>query len=481
VLFEHHKDLVAALEHLVEVKGNEVHILDGEAIRQKLIDRLIYNAVFHPNDDLKYYARWLIREIAAGLVIYPASIAPLYHAMGRGETPLFTTPAVNIRLFTYDVCRAYIRAAKKAECAAFIFEIAKSEMGYTYQNPGEYAACVLAAAIKEHYQGPLFIQGDHFQVSAKNYLADREREIDDLKSLIDEAIDAGFYNVDIDTSTLVDLSKPTEEEQQEPNFTNCAELTDYIRRRQPAGMEISVGGEIGEVGGTNSRVEEFRAFMEGFTRELRTRNDKAQGIAKMSVQTGTEHGGVPTAEGRVAEVKLDFNVLRDIGEVARREFGLGGTVQHGASTLPEEMFDRFPSHSCCEIHLATGFQNMIYDHPAFPSELKEEMYQWLDQNARAERKEGYSDEQFYYKSRKRALGPFKQRMWDLPSDVKQAMMADVEAKFSFYMEKLNVKNTAGLVRDTIQIKRVPMNPPATGLHKTAENTLSYILSDTGGE
>lgn len=481
MLFESQNDLNQALHHIVEVKGNEVHVHDSEAVRHKLIDRLIYNAVFHPNDDLRYYVRWLIREIAAAFAIYPAAIAPVYFAMGQGKTSNFTTPAVNIRMLTYDVARAYIRAAKKAECAAFIFEIAKSEMGYTFQRPAEYSACILAAAIKEHYQGPVFIQGDHFQVNAKNFQADRERELDGLRGLIDESIEAGFFNIDIDTSTLVDLSQPTEDEQQAPNYRTCAELADYVRRRQPQGVDISLGGEIGEVGGYNSKVEEFRAFMEGFIRELRTRNGQATGIAKMSVQTGTEHGGRPTAEGTPAEVKLDFSVLHDIGQVARRDYGIGGTVQHGASTLPDDMFDRFPQHACCEIHLATGFQNMIYDHPAFPSDLKEEMYTWLDQNATAERKPDYTDRQFYYKARKRAIGPFKQRMWDLPPETRDAVMRDVEAKFAFYIEKLGVKNTAGIVRDLVKIKKVAMAPIERGLHKSAENTLNYILSDTGGE
>ena len=43
---------------------------------------------------------------------------------------------------------------------ALIFEIARSEIGYTGIRPAEYAASIRAAAIKEGYQGPLFLQGD---------------------------------------------------------------------------------------------------------------------------------------------------------------------------------------------------------------------------------------------------------------------------------------------------------------------------------
>jgi len=101
-------------------------------------------------------------------------------------------------------------------------------------------------------------------------------------------------------------------------------------------------------------------------------------------------------------VKLDFDVLRAIGESARKKYGLAGAVQHGASTLPEAMFHHFPQVDCAEIHLATGFQNMMYDGGFLPDELKARMYRWLDENCAAERTEGMSDEQFHYKTRKKA-------------------------------------------------------------------------------
>lgn len=482
MLFTNRADLDAAVQGILTIEGNHVQVPDVQRLRHRLIDRLVYNAVFHENEDLRAFCRWLVREVAAARGVVPASIFGLYAAIGKGRVArAFTVPAVNIRLFTYDVARAYFRAAASASCGAFIFEIAKSEMGYTFQDPSEYATCILAAAVKEGHHGPVFIQGDHFQVNKKAYVQDAAKELDGLRDLIDQAIEAGFFNIDIDSSTLVDLVQVGEDAQQRPNYKVCAELTDYIRRREPQGVTVNVGGEIGEVGGINSNVAEFRAFIEGFTTELRTRNGDALGISKMSVQTGTEHGGVPTPTGGVADVKLDFNVLKDIGEVARREYQLAGTVQHGASTLPQELFDKFPQHACCEIHLATGFQNLVYDHPAFPRDLKEEMYRWLDANTRLERKEGQTDEQFYYKARKRALGPFKKQMWDLGDDVKDAIMRDVEAKLGFYIGKLGAGNTADLARDTVVSKRVDMPAPVSGLHKTAKKTFEYILSDTGGE
>ena len=128
--------------------------------------------------------------------------------MGRGEAGGFTVPAINIRAMAYDTARAVIRAAKRLNAGAFIFEIARSEIGYTEQRPHEYAAIVFAAALREGFTGPLFIQGDHVQANAKKYSGpERDKELETLRALIREEIAAGFYNIDIDTSTLVDLDK----------------------------------------------------------------------------------------------------------------------------------------------------------------------------------------------------------------------------------------------------------------------------------
>ena len=92
-----------------------------------------------------------------------------------------------------------------------------------------------------------------------------------LRALIQEEIAAGFYNIDIDTSTLVDLDKPTLDEQQEVNVNLAADFAAFIRAHEPQGVTVSVGGEIGEVGGKNSDVHELHAYMDGFNAELKKR------------------------------------------------------------------------------------------------------------------------------------------------------------------------------------------------------------------
>ena len=210
---------------------------------------------------------------------------------------------------TYDCARAAFKAAIQRKVGAMIFEIARSEIGYTAQRPREYFSSVMAAAIKEGFQGPLFVQGDHFQVSNKKFKEKPEEEIKAIEQLIKEAIQAGFYNIDIDTSTLVDLSQTTVSEQQRANYELCARFTAFIRKHQPQGITISVGGEIGEVGGKNSDETELRAFMDGFNRAL---PDGLPGLSKISIQTGTSHGGVVLPDGTLAQVAIDFKVLKEL-------------------------------------------------------------------------------------------------------------------------------------------------------------------------
>src|SRR5688572_6623517 len=413
------------------------------------IDQLAHTAVFG-DEGQKADARRQIHLRARDHGAISSSIFPLYQALGRREIDRrFTVPAFNIRALTYDVARALFRAAMRHDVGPFIFEIARSEIGYTEQRPAEYAACVLAAAIAEGYKGPVFIQGDHFQASAKKWATEEGKasEVKALESLIDEAIAAEFYNIDIDTSTLVDLSFDTRDEQQQTNYTYTAHLAKYIRARQPQGIEISIGGEIGEVGKYNTQPDEVRAYVEGVKHLL----GGDPGIAKISVQTGTSHGGVPMADGSIAEAKIDFDVLRETTRICREEYGIAGSVQHGASTLPEEVFNKFPENDAVEIHLATGFQNMILDAETLPQEMKEEIRKFCFENCADERKSDETDEQFVYKTRKKAIGPFKQRMWELPPAQKKPIIDAIEKKFEFLMDKLGVYATHGLITKYVPV------------------------------
>src|SRR5712692_7040460 len=454
--FQSLKEMTDAVKPAATVLSDRVSVTNAGAVTGDLVDRLVWTSVFGRDAELRGTARWIVRSLAANAGIRPGSIHDLYLAMGRGQAAGFTVPAINVRAMTYDAARAVIRSAKKLNAGAFIFEIARSEIGYTEQRPHEYAAVVIAAALREGFTGPLFIQGDHVQVSAKKYHSpDREKELDALRVLILEEIEAGFYNIDIDTSTLVDLSKPTLAEQQDVNVTLAADFAAFIRKHQPQGVTVSVGGEIGEVGGKNSDVHELHAYMDGFNAKLKEHGPGLVGLSKISVQTGTAHGGFVNADGTVrTDVKIDLKTLAELSRVARTDYGLAGAVQHGASTLPPEAFDAFPRAGACEIHLATDFQNMVYEHPRFPAGLKSEMYAWIREHAADERKPTDTEEQFIYKARKKAIGPFKQRMWSIDEASRRAIGQSLEERFAFLMKQLKIAGTADVVSRFVRV------PPA---------------------
>lgn len=448
--------------------GDAVFLSDGTvavrhaaALAGPAMDALVRDAVFG-DPGRRDHARWLIWELGQCVGVRPASIHELYLARGRGAVGGFTVPAINVRGMAYDTARSIFRVANALNAGAFLLEIARSEIAYTDQRPSEYVSVMLAAALREGFRGPVFIQGDHFQVNAKKFAVDPVAEVDAVKALAREAIEAGFYNIDVDTSTLVDLAQPTLAEQQRRNYETCVDITRAVRALEPGGVTISVGGEIGEVGTANSTVEELEAFMDGFNAALAAEAPGTAGLSKISVQSGTSHGGVVLPDGSIADVKLDLKTLESLSRVARDRYGLSGAVQHGASTLPDAAFHHFPRTETAEIHLATNFQNMLYD--ALPAALRDEIYAWLSVNAREERKTGDSDEQFFYKTRKKALGPFKRALWDLDAGTRDRLAAAYDDKFRFLFTQLAVGGTKDAVRRHVRPMAIRRPAPGTAGH-----------------
>lgn len=454
-----------AFGNAVSRSNGTVTVHDPAVLTGTGMDALVRDAVFATGDS-RDQARWLIWELGQAVGVRPSSIHELYIARGSGAVGGFTVPAINVRGMAYDTARSIFRVANRLDAGAFILEIARSEIAYTDQRPSEYVAVMIAAALREGFRGPVFIQGDHFQVNAKKYAVDRDTEVNAVKQLAREAIDAGFYNIDVDTSTLVDLSQPTHYEQQRRNFEECVDITTALRGFEPRGVTVSVGGEIGEVGTSNSTIEELEAFMDGFNDTLRTRAPGMAGLSKISVQSGTSHGGVVLTDGSIADVKLDLMTLMKLSQVAREKYGLSGAVQHGASTLPDEAFNNFPRTETAEIHLATNFQNMLYD--ALPATLRDEVYGWLGENAKEERKAGDSDEQFFYKTRKKALGPFKRAFWDLDAGAREKLATAYDEKFTFLFTQLAVGGTKDAVRRHVKPMAIHRPAPGTAGHVVVE-------------
>lgn len=480
-----------ALKVIIEVIPGGVKIVDEERLREYLVDQLVYDATFNPDKQVVELCRKLIRDIAFAQGATLDSVYELYVRKAR-DPGQYTVPAINIRGMGYNTARAVLASAV-ANNVSPILEIAKSEIGYTGQRPAEFTTSVLAAAIKEGYKGRVYLQGDHFQISADGYFGNVEKGIkanpekarNAIKELITEAILAGFYQIDLDMSVLVDWSKPTADEQQKTNYQETALLTAYVRDLErklgldKLGIVVNLGGEIGEIGmglekgkERNSSAEDLRAFMRGYILELKRLSQgvgyELKPLTKLAVQTGTKHGGVRDAQGKVTKAKVSFNTLAELGKIAREEFGLAGVVQHGASTLPEDYFTVFAgrpvpvgmtvdetllneaskavlsSNPVSEVHLATAYQDTALDHREFPSGLFQQIHKFimaLDSTKKQIEEKGDSPEKAFTDNRKNAWGPFKVQVWNLPASIQAAIRVSLKTQFDTVFNNLGVKDS----------------------------------------
>ncbi|MDO8524348.1 MAG: class II fructose-bisphosphate aldolase [bacterium] len=359
-----------------------------------------------------------VRKKALKQGIFLASIAPLYKEITKSNITDFSVPAFNIRALTFDTACAIFKSAKKAKAGAFILEIASSEMEYTKQNSEEFSLCILGAAIKEKYKGPIFLQGDHF------YLKDiTEEAINNLQDLILKSFNAGFYNFDIDCSAL----------SLEDNIKQTNNFIDFIKKNQPQGVEVAIGGEVSSIGGAETTSAELDSFLK-----------KCQGLTKVSCQTGTRHGGKILTSGDFAPINIDYENIKKLVWVAK-QYGISGIVQHGASTLQKAQFTELKKAGVLEIHLSTLFSDIIFDSRYLPSSLNKNMHSWVDQNFAEEKENFWSNIQFFKNFRKKTLGIFKKNLWQMPEKNIKLIGKELEENFLFFFKVFGVDNTKSLV------------------------------------
>ena len=389
---------------------------------RKLVEKYIFGS---EKNKAKIYSK--IKSMALKRGIFLASIAPLYKEIAKGNLDGFSVPAFNIRTLTFDMSCAIFRAAKKAKAIAFILEIASSEMEYTKQSPEEFALCCLGAAIKEKYKDPIFLQGDHF------YLKDTSEEaINNLQNLILKSLVAGFYNFDIDCSAL----------SPEDNVKYTNYFVEFIKKNQPQGVEIAIGGEVSSIGGGSAS---FTTGDNTTPSQLESFLKRVHGLIKVSCQTGTRHGGKVLPSGLAEKVNINFESIKHLGEIAK-QYGLAGVVQHGASTLQENQFTELTKAGVLEVHLSTLFQNIILDSKYFPKDLKNKMYSLARESYSIQAKKCETDVQFLQIFRKKVLGAFKKEIWQMPKKNIQGISKELEEKFTFFFKIFGVNDTKNLIK-----------------------------------
>jgi fructose/tagatose bisphosphate aldolase len=408
------------------------------------LDELALALALAPEAERPDHAKALRRE-AERAGVWPASIAPVYRALAEERIDPLTVPAMNVRGLSYRVARAAWRTAVRTAAGPIIFELAPSEAWAGDQSFAEFAAMVLAAAAREGVRGPVFLQADH--VSLEDDGPESVRQAHDH---IESALEAGFRQIDVDAAALARPSTDAAERQEDNARVTC-EVARSIHQRAP---DAVVGGEVGEIGGADTTPEDLRAFLAA----VRACGCDGEGwLGKVSVQTGTRHGGVVLADGSSGRMRMDPTLARTLADVARREFGLPGVVQHGASTLEPDQWAQLPAAGVIEVHLATGLQNVVLDHPALPAELVARMrHELAGPVAHAERgsdsEEPLTAQQVYAHNRWRAWGVFKRDLWQLPEAVLAHLDVALEAWFETTFSALGVAGR----RDALRLVEPPV-------------------------
>jgi uncharacterized protein (UPF0276 family) len=351
---------------------DEVNALGSVTDPKKLANEVIWQLQYSASTaegEVKQAAIAAINSLAAAQNITTGSNTAFYEAKAKGENQFFTVPAINSRMATFHTVRAAVRAADRLNVPHVIFEIALSEIGYTAQEQDEYAALVKAAYISLGITNrEIYLQADHYQLDPKKYSKDAKAEVERIQKEITKALEAGVYNIDIDTSKFetADISKSDEENQAE-NARLTAELLMFIREYETENKlpcTISVGAEVGEVGGENTKYPQVNAFLSLVAGHVK-KHKHIKGFSKVAINVGSAHGGVLGPDGQPLDsVPLNFQAHHDLYMNGVDPLSSGKhvlTVQHGASTLPHKYFSLFPAMHVAEIHLATGFQNIVWE------------------------------------------------------------------------------------------------------------------------
>ncbi|MCI0345083.1 MAG: aldolase, partial [Chloroflexi bacterium] len=187
-------ELMERLAGAAHVEDDQLVIDDAARFRGEPVRDLAWTATFSQDQAAVDAARWIVWEASQALGARSASIHQLYMARAHDDVAAFTVPAINIRAQTFDMARIVYESAEADDVGAVILELARSEQTYTYQRPIDYATACLAGAVAAGWQGPVFLQGDHYQFNAKKYADDPEAMTEEIRRACRLAADAGYRN-----------------------------------------------------------------------------------------------------------------------------------------------------------------------------------------------------------------------------------------------------------------------------------------------
>ena len=452
-------ELLDALAGIAHVEGGQLVIDDDRPSASAASTSAVWSATFseeHP--DVIEVARWLIWEASQLLGSPSASIHELYMARGRGEVSGFTVPAVNIRTQVFDMAGAMCRAAESIDAGTIIFELARSEQEYTYQRPGEYITSVLAGCIGAGWQGPVFVQGDHYQFNAKKYAADPEATT--------EAITAPDPRGDRrrlrqHRHRLVDAGRSGAADRRSSSSARTTSARRRCRRSSArSSRPTRRSASAARSARSASRTRPRRSCAPTSTAIATTLRELA------GRRAGPFQGQRPDRHHRTAACRCPAAAWRRSRSTSGRSSDCRRWPASTAWPAPSSTAPRRCPTSCSTASRRSRRPRST-SRPASrtcsTSTRRSRATCWPRSRAGAiantadERKDGESDDQFLYKTRKKALGPYKRQLWELPG--KDEIIAGQESKLRYLFEQLAIAGTRELVERYVNPAKRSMPAP----------------------
>jgi len=454
--------MIGRLKEAVDLSDiNSPRLLDANIFRA-IIPNIAFQAANSKDNDLRAALQTLILKLAPQMGARSASVRALYKGKEQIQKNIgrnFTLPSMNLRCSSFNQARTAFDTAKSQGVGALQFELAPTEAVYTGQTLKEFAAMVMAGAVAAGYTGPVFMKLDHMRVDVKKYADDPDKELKRVFGMLKDAIDAGIYAIDIDTSVLEADPKIVTDpvEQQRGNFTASAKLVEAARiYGRLNGVDLALGVEVGEVGEAFITEDHMRAFLGNLKKRLANKGAELGFDIEMpdvlAIPSGSQHGGVRDAAGNIME---NVNIAFDLLVTAKRvcaEYGMAGPVQHGASTLPTKMFDMFPARDVTEIHLATAlellFRTEVLDKAVLDQMTDEFIASEAGQKVQAKQTaKGLPplsrDAMMRHFDARKLIIEYKQAFWTGDIDKGNGLLADLIAT---WFNLLGVNDTADAVR-----------------------------------
>ena len=426
-------ELSDTIKGCLQVKSGQVNIIDQNIACGTLTDRLIYNAVFHPDIQIKGTSRWLIKAIAQASQIFPASLNGVLDFSKQQGNMRLSIPVFQLPGFSYTMARAIFRAARENNARAFIFEMDSNQISHANQTLGEYSTIVAAAAVREGFKGPIFIQGNHILAHKRDFQQNPNQEKECLKKSINNAINCGFFNLWLDTFQVALPTQMGTKKNLNSIALLYAEITDSVRTLEPQGLDISLGCKLNPFQELCLEEQDIKEFMEYFQTTLQSLNPGAKGISKLGFSPES-NSSTPKQINQPHELEyLDPNTLIRLSKYANEKYGLVTRLNLKPSDISQNTLKRFSGIGNAELKIQLEYQALIIDHHDFPSEFKGELN--FNFPNRVE------EEKIRSPISHKAFGIFKEKFWTLPEPLQQDISKELETTVSSLFKTLQIGNT----------------------------------------